>query len=105
MANTRQPLPDFDAAAPQWLITTRQSLARLAALPNNWDGYGSPALTRAAIQAAHRLLKTLEQLPLPAPQVFPVTGGGLSFSWQQGNRELDIEILPDGSAQYLNQRA
>jgi hypothetical protein len=46
-------------------------------------------------------VKTLEQVPLPVPQVCPVTGGGISFTWHIDSRELDTEILPDGSAQYL----
>lgn len=73
----------------------------LAALPNNWDGFGSPPIQPAALQTAHWLVGTLERLALPAPQIFPVTGSGISFTWRLDTRELEIEILPDGSAQYL----
>jgi hypothetical protein len=101
MANNNESLPDCNDSAREWLGPTLQSLSRLAKLPNNWDGYGSPPLTGDAIQAAHRLLKALEKIPLPTPQVCPVTGGGLFFSWQSENRELDLEVRPDGSTQYL----
>jgi hypothetical protein len=43
----------------------------------------------------------MEPLPPPVPQVYPVTGGGIAFTWQRDTRELEVEILPDGSAQYL----
>jgi hypothetical protein len=67
----------------------------------NWDGYGSPPVQPAAMQTAHWLVATLEGLPLPTPQVCPVTGGGIEFTWRSDSREVGIEILPDGSAQYL----
>jgi len=89
------------ADAPQWLMPALESLSRLGGLASNWDGYGSPPARPAALQTAHWLVATLERLPLPTPQVCPVTGGGIGFSWQSDTRELEVEILPDGSAQYL----
>ena len=74
--------------APQWLMPALQALVRLAGLANNWDGYGSPPLGLTALRAAHRLvLDTLEQLPLPAPQVSPVTGAAsaLPGNWILGS--------------------
>lgn len=92
-------------AAPEWLMSALKALARLAHLAPDWDGYGSPRVRAAALQMAHRLVAILEQTPktppLPAPLICPVTGGGISFAWQLDARELEIEILPDGTAQYL----
>jgi hypothetical protein len=87
--------------ASQWLISALQELARLASLPENWDGYGSPRLCPAALRAARRLVGSLEQLALPAPHVLPVTGGGIGFTWQCDSRELEVEVSPNGSARYL----
>jgi len=89
------------ADAPQWLMPTLQALSRLTGLPQNWDGYGSPPTRPAALQSALRLVNTLEAFALPVPQVCPVTGGGIGFAWQVDTRELEVEILPDGSARYL----
>lgn len=89
------------AEAPQWLISALRDLAQLARLTSNWDGYGSPPLRQSAIQGAYRLVKALQHSELPISQVYPVTGGGVSFTWQLNSRELEIEILPDGSAVYL----
>ena len=76
-------------------------LARLGQLPSNWDGYGSPPVQASALASARKLVAVLAELHLPVPSVCPVTGGGIGFTWQSGNREVEIEILPDGSAQYL----
>lgn len=89
------------ATAPRWLIPVLQALAKLRQLPNDWDGYGSPPLRLAVIETADQLVETLEGCDLPVPHVYPVTGGGVSFSWQRGGKELDIEIHPNGAASYL----
>jgi hypothetical protein len=38
---------------------------------------------------------------MPAPQVFPTSRAGIQFDWGKGGRELEIEILPDGTMEYL----
>lgn len=85
-----------------WFDHAVRELRDLQALRADWDGYGSPsvqiaALASAAIVAA---LGTTYHV-LPAPTIVPVTGGGVQFSWANGERELELEILPDGSLQYL----
>jgi hypothetical protein len=37
----------------------------------------------------------------PEPRVVPVPGGGLQFEWQTATRELELEVLPDGSVEFL----
>jgi hypothetical protein len=111
MSETRQLLPDIcvppvhpsvpPAAVPDWVSPTLVSLARLGEFRKDWDGYGSPPIRPAALQAAHYLVAALLPLPLPIPSVCPITGGGIGFTWLVADRELNIEILPDGLAQYL----
>lgn len=86
-----------EPSAPPW----PQALAELATLPDNWDGYGSPGLQAAAVKAAFQLLAAVEKEGLPAPHLCPVTGGGVGLAWQVGSRELEVEILPDGTMGYL----
>jgi hypothetical protein len=78
-----------------------KTLAELARLPDNWDGYGSPPLRPVAIATAVRLLCGLGSYELPAPGIFPVTGGGVGITWQLSNRKLEIETLPDGTLEYF----
>src|SRR5436309_3267378 len=55
----------------------------------------------AALSKAIRLLDALRDFELPTPEVCPVTGGGIGIAWQVQRRELELEILPDGSVQSL----
>lgn len=76
-------------------------LRRMAALPDNWDGYGSPRITRAALDRARRILATGAGLNAPRPYIGPVTGGGIQTEWDAPGRALEIEVLPDGSLESL----
>lgn len=84
-----------------WLAQAVQKIAELSALPENWDGYGSRSIQQTAVEQASSLLPGLASFNLPAPQIFPVPGGGIQLEFQQEARELEIEILPDGSMEYL----
>lgn len=84
-----------------WQIETIINIVRLMSLPSNWDSYGSPSLSRKVAEASINLLKSIEFDDLATPYVIPVSGGGIQFEWSVGQRELEIEILPDGSIEYL----
>ena len=84
-----------------WQISALRNLLRVAALPHNWDSYGSPPPKRNAIEASIILLVNAAISDLPAPDVIPVSGGGIQFEWGVGRRELELKILPSGSAGYL----
>jgi len=83
------------------LDTGLKAIAGLARLKPNWDGYGSPAVQSAALQAAARVLSALDAESPHAPQICPVAGGGIAIEWHVGTRELELEILPDGSVVFL----
>ncbi len=85
----------------RWKREALGKLAELAALPENWDSYGSPAVQPLARQRAADLLDLLGQFKLPAPQIFPVPGGGLQLEWQKAGGGMELEILPDGSLEFL----
>jgi hypothetical protein len=87
--------------ASPWLIDTLKALAGLSGLQDNWDGYGSPSIQSAALTSARRLVSAIEAEELPTPAVGPVSGGGIGIVWKVATRELQIEILPDGSVEFL----
>ena len=87
--------------ATQWLRSAQRKISELAQLAENWDGYGSRPVQQPAIEQAADILACLSNLDLPNPQIFPVAGGGLQLEFQQDPRELEIEILPDGSIEFL----
>jgi len=84
-----------------WLAEAHRSVSRLALLPDNWDGEGSPAPKPVVIEEALRVLSEIEPYEMPMAQIGPVPGGGLGIEWRLGERDLNLEILPDGSIEYL----
>lgn len=84
-----------------WLRLAQRKISELAQLPENWDGYGSLPIQQPAIEQSADVLSILSNLDLPDPQIFPVPGGGVQLEFRQASRELEIEILPDGSIQFL----
>jgi hypothetical protein len=84
-----------------WVPDCVLRISEFARLPQDWDSHGSDPVTSSALKAA---LTFLSQSPLelvPEPSVSPVSGGGLGFHWRCDGRDLEIEFLPDGRAEYL----
>jgi hypothetical protein len=84
-----------------WLSEALRQLDGLAGLPADWDGRGSPPVPAAALKSAANLLLWVAGFGLPAPQIFPVAGGGAQFEWQNAKCELELEIRPDGAIEFL----
>lgn len=78
-----------------------ERLRELSQLPDNWDGYGSPKITQEAKQSVMGLLACMRSYAIPSIRLDPVSGGGVQFEWEIGLRALEIEVLPDGSVEYL----
>lgn len=83
------------------IIGPFKTLNKLSELGENWDGFGSPPITPVAIASARNLLQELTLDKLPTPYIGPVTGGGVQIELYTPNRELELEILPDGSIEYV----
>lgn len=90
------------AGSPAWAVDAYRAISRLAELPSGWDTQASPPLQESAKDSASRVIEELERYDeLPSPHIAPTVGGGLGIEWHHGPRELDVEILPDGSMEYL----
>src|SRR6266568_9698908 len=103
------PTPGVDAQSqgitmlanqPLWLKSALAEVARIAALPTNWDSYGSPPLNEIMRQNGVQLLVSIEYEDFPPPSIVPISGGGLQIEWQYKRRELELEIVA-GSHQVL----
>lgn len=93
-------IPIFGA----WAIEPIRTALELATLEAGWDAEGSPPPTREAVRVAINIITVIAELDihdLPGPRIVPVPGGGVQLEWQLGDRYLEIEVAPDGSAGYL----
>jgi hypothetical protein len=90
--------PDY---SPQWQKDALIALFHVAQLPKDWDSYESSSPHPQVIENAERLIRTIKFDDLPVPQITPVSGGGIQIEWGIFSRELELEILPDGSVDYL----
>lgn len=68
-------------------------LDELSTLPTDWDSYGSPKISNELINVAKMFLRQLEYDFIDAPHVVPISGGGVQFEWQIGERELELEFM------------
>lgn len=84
-----------------WLMPAIRSLAEFEQLGVGWDGHGSPPPTHAAVAKAGQLLTSIRSINLPAPNVFPFSGGGIGIQWEAGGRELQMSVYPDAVVNYL----
>ena len=87
--------------ATRWQLRVLGSVLRLRNLPQSWDTYGSPRLQYGAQESAADLIALLALDEPPLPHVSPVPGGGVQFEWEFRNRALEIEILADGTMEFL----
>jgi hypothetical protein len=92
-------VPFFDAT-PEFIDALR-AISDLMQLDDNWDSYGSPRIQRAAVERAVQVLRAADKQDPPPPRIVPVSGGGLQIEWAAGARELEVEMLPDGSIEFL----
>jgi hypothetical protein len=88
--------------AADWVLPAIRQIASLEErLSYNWDGYGSGPLSREALRSARRFIDLVGGYNVPAPEIAPVTGGGINLSWELSTKEVEIEFLPSGDVVYL----
>jgi len=82
-----------------------QALSQLNAikqLPDDWDSYGSPQLSEEVYSSAQKLIGLIQDAFVSqAPDVVPVSGGGVQFEWQYRGCELEIEFSSPFEVAYL----
>jgi hypothetical protein len=91
----------------RWEVQPIQAALSLRTLPQGWDHAGSPPPADKAVERAIYVIISAAKLgfdDIAAPHVFPVPGGGVQLEWLQGDRRLEVEVLPDGSTQFVSIR-
>jgi len=85
----------------QWKIEAISQTLRLERLPTDWDSYGSPPPSNELADFCIDWLKNIPFNDLPSPNVVPVSGGGIQFEWSLPDRELELEVLPNYTIEFL----
>ena len=103
----RRQLDDIIVFQSSWEIEPIQAALSLLSLPRGWDRAESPPPSDMPVGRAIDVIRSAASLgfdDIPAPHVFPVPGGGVQLEWLQGDRRLEVEVLPDGSTQFVSIR-
>ena len=83
----------FETAAPSdWLFPVLQRIDELLNLPSNWDHQGAQEVRSDAVTFTLHLLSGIMLQATPAPQILPVSSGGLQLEWHEKRIDLEIEI-------------
>jgi len=93
-----EPILDFPRLA---VPIQHERLRSLTRLGQNWDGYNSKPISQQALRAADDVLQKGSQYKIGNPRVAPVTGGGVELEWTMGKVDLEVEVLPDGSLEFV----
>jgi hypothetical protein len=74
-----------------------QTLDELATLPDDWDGYGTPGPTQAAIQIGRELLEALKRVGPRPSHLGPSAIGGISYAFISGRDIASLEVSNEGA--------
>ncbi len=88
---------------PDWSADCVEHIARLCKLEANWDSYGASPVDPRSITIAKQLVRVLSQVSgIDRPRIAASPAGvvALSWEWEDHSRELDLEILWDGTLRY-----
>ena len=85
-------------AGQPWLRPILRRLLGFLDLGENWNGYGERPIHESALK---RVVAVLDVVcpEGPVPDVVPTSDGGVQIEWSIGGHEIEIEVLPIGSAQ------
>lgn len=86
-----------------WCDITFANIRTLRNLKSGWDSYGARSVDLDSINNAIALVRELATVTgIPRPSVSATPSGlvALMWTWQSGDRELDVLILRSGSFRY-----
>lgn len=88
-------------------LAALRNLARIAALPENWDTFGSDKAAAAALSSSRDLIwKAVIHLAARGVDgtpydIAPLSGGGLQIEWRGGSKSIEVEVSANGHYNYL----
>jgi hypothetical protein len=93
------------------LLEVLHNLERIAALPEDWDTFGSGRTAAIAADTARDLiwkavvnLATYNGAEGTPNDVAPLSGGGVQLEWRGSAGNIEVEVSPEGRFGYLLNR-
>ena len=83
----------------KWFLPTRDALAAL--LSDSDIGIPNSLPSEASVLGALTILAKILDSGAPPPSVVPTYEGGVQVEWHRNGVDLEIEISPDGEAEYF----
>jgi hypothetical protein len=114
-SNTLSPTPRFSqleriapqiqavarVTAAQWLFSAVAQLREIESSGEAIPGVGDFRIGLDTTKRARQILSSIDADNIPSPLVAPVSGGGVSFTWQMGDREVKLAVEAGGAAYWL----
>jgi hypothetical protein len=81
--------------AAKWLNDTLEEVEQLSSLDQDWDGYGAERVSASAAMGAVNFLLKIAYPKLAAPEVVPVSDGGLQVEWHRNGIDFEVMFEPE----------
>lgn len=78
-----------------WLTSVLSSLAEIQKNGEFVPGVGDLRIADQTLDCAGRVLSCIRQHVLPTPAVGPISGGGISISWEFKKRQIEVVVFPN----------
>jgi hypothetical protein len=84
-----------------WWSRLVQAFQAIAALGDDWDGYGAHRVEPSNMRSAARFLAALADTDIVPPHVAATPSGGVQLDWRQGGLEAEIVFEEDGEYAFI----
>jgi len=85
-----------------WHTNAHYALDELRTYPKTADKWAPQPPTDKAFSTANTIIDSIDiKEDIPVPRLWPTPEGGVRFGWRTRHREVDIEVLADGSIEFL----
>lgn len=78
-----------------WLRRTREQLADISSLSDDWDSYGARTISPSRIAQACILVQSIADERAPPPSLIPTPEGSIQLEWHSHGVELEVLLMSE----------
>ena len=90
----------IEATDPIWIAAIERRINQLLELRENWDSHGAPGIDFESAMGAMAFLLQHCLHDMPAPQVMPMSNGGIQIEWHVSGTDLELAFAPKEVASF-----